>query len=95
MTMSWLADRKATTTAAKAVPTGSVFGSVIPSASIAAPSRNWIVSAQLRRRPSRRVRTGIGNRSISGDHRNLRLYEARTRPKRPIAVSDTPNSASQ
>ena len=73
MTMSWLADRKATTTAASAVTPGSDRGSVKPSARIASASAGWIANAQPRRRPRRAVRIGIGNRSIAGDHRNLRL----------------------
>ncbi len=73
MTMSWLADRKATTTAAIAVAAGSLRGSVRPIARIAKASGTWIASAQLRRRPSRAVKNGIGSRSISGDHRNFRL----------------------
>ena len=73
MTMSWLADKKATTTAATAVTPGSAFGSVRPSARIASASAGWIAKAQPRRRPRRAVRNGFGSRSIAGDYRNLRL----------------------
>ena len=73
MTMSWLADKNATATAASAVMPGADLGSVSPSARIASASAGWIAKAQPRRRPSRRVRIGTGNRSISGDHRNFRL----------------------
>ena len=73
MTMSWLADRKATMTAAIAVAAGSLRGSVMPIARIAKANGIWIANAQPRRRPSRAVRNGIGRRSISGDHRNFRL----------------------
>ena len=53
------------------------------------------VKAQPRRRPSRAVTSGIGSPSISGAQRNLQLYEKRTSVKRPIAVSETPISASR
>ena len=73
MTMSWLADRKATTTAAIAVAAGSDRGSVRPSARIASASAGWIAYAQPRRRPRRLVTNGIGTRSMTGDHRNFTL----------------------
>ncbi len=38
---------------------------------------------------------GSGSRSITGAHRNLKLYEERTSVNSPIAVSDTPMSASR
>jgi hypothetical protein len=71
--MSWLADRNATMTAASAVAPGSNLGSVRPSARIASASGGWIANAQPRRRPRRAVRSGIGNRSMTGDHRNFML----------------------
>ena len=73
MTMSWLADRNATTTAASAVIHGSTSGSVKPSHRIASASAAWITSAQPRRRPSRVVIPGNGSRSMTGAHRNLKL----------------------
>ena len=73
MTMSWLADRKATTTAHSAIRPGSVRGSVRPSARIAAASSACSVSAQPRRRPKARVIHGSGRRSMNGDHTNLKL----------------------
>ena len=73
MTMSWLADRKATTIAASTVIHGSMSGSVKPSQRIASASAAWITSAQPRRRPSRVVIPGSGSRSMTGAHRNLKL----------------------
>src|SRR5215831_10746434 len=95
MTMSWLADKKATTTAASAVAAGSDRGSVMPSARIASASPGWIANAQPRRRPRRLVTNGIGMRSMIGDHKNFTLYEMPTSAKRPIEVRDTPTSDSQ
>ena len=48
-------------------------GSVSPIAKIAIASKPWVSSSQLRRRPSRRVRTGSGIWSMIGDHRNLKV----------------------
>jgi hypothetical protein len=95
MTMSWLADRNATMTATNAAVHGLTPGSVKPSPRIASASASWITNAQPRRRPSLVVTPGSGRRSISGAQRNLKLYEKRTSVKSPIAVSDTPTSASR
>ena len=73
MTTSWLADRNATATAASATRPGETSGSQNAIAISANASSAWIASAQLRRRPSARVSTGIGTRSITGAQRNFRL----------------------
>lgn len=73
MTMSWLAEQKATITASSAVWPGSMRGSTAPRPSSAATSAAWVASSQPRRRPNTRDRTGSGSRSISGAHRNFRL----------------------
>ena len=69
MTMSWLAERKATTTAASAVHQGSTAGSVKPMARMASASATWMMIAQPRRRP----RKGGRIWSSSGAQRNLKL----------------------
>ncbi|BBK33882.1 hypothetical protein STHU_45160 [Allostella humosa] len=73
MTMSWVADRKATASAAMAVSAGSTAGSVRPSRAMAAMRAAWTASVQPRRRPKRPVRTGRGRLSTSGAQRNFRL----------------------
>ena len=77
MTMSWLADRNATTTAASAVAPriDQRIGNAERTGS-PAPAPPGSANAQPRRRPSRAVIPGSGSRSISGAHRNLKLYES-------------------
>ena len=73
ITMSWLADRKATATASAAIATGAAAGSEKPSRRIATASRAWIAISQARRRPKRRPAGAAGMRSISGDQTYLKL----------------------
>ena len=49
----------------------SLVGLLAPNCQIATTSSAWITNSQLRRCPNRRVKTGIGNRSTSGAHRNF------------------------
>ena len=95
MTMSWLAEKKATRRAKNAVPAGFSAGLVDAMATIDAISAAWVAMAQPRRRPSSRPRTGSVIRSITGAHRNLNVYGVLTREKRPMAVSETPSILSQ
>ena len=71
MTMSWLADRKATTKAIAAIKGRFSRGSPVPRMAIDSASRHWIASIQPRRRPSQRVSSGSESWSINGDHRNF------------------------
>ena len=73
ITMSWLAEAKATTIAHRAVTPGLVEGSVWPSMMSEMISAICVTSAQLRRRPSRRVSQGTGAWSMIGAQTNLKL----------------------
>ena len=95
MTMSWLAEQKATMTANRAVHHNSVTGFVDPSASSASAKQAWVTSAQPRRRPHRRVTTGRRSRSISGAQANFSAYGRVTSENRPMASLLTPPSRSQ
>ena len=65
--MSWLADRKATSAASRAIATGALRGSPKPTAAMLTTSASWIVTSQPRRCPS----TGGRSASKAGDQRNL------------------------
>ena len=56
MTMSWLAEKNATSTAMSAVQNGAVMGSVRLSPTRLAATPAWNSNAQDRRRPSAAVR---------------------------------------
>ena len=73
MTMSWLAEVKATMIANSAVIAGSSAGDVEARPRMAAINATWVVTAQARRRPRRALRTGNGTRSTRGAHRNLKV----------------------
>ncbi len=95
--MSCVAEAKATITAQNTVRTrpSSAAGSTGAMPAIATTSAHCASSIQPRRRPKRRVSTGSGSRSTSGDHRNLNEYAMPTSPNRPISVSDTPACSSR
>ena len=71
MTMSWLAEAKATRSAKRAVAPRLAAGSVMPMSAMPASRRLCAASAQPRRRPSLRLRTGSASRSTSGAHSTL------------------------
>ncbi len=73
MTMSWLAELKATSTAKKAVSAGAAAGSLVPSSTRLAASASWVTIAQPRRRPRRPSGPGRRIWSISGAQTNFRL----------------------
>lgn len=52
-------------------------------------------SIQERRRPSQRLSSGIGARSIKGAQSTLIEWAIPTQLKKPMAVSSTPRSRSQ
>jgi hypothetical protein len=92
--MSWLAEKNATASAQTAVAKGAEAGSLRPMPAIDTASPSWVARAQPRRRPRRRVRSGIGAWSIAGAHTNFQLYGRPTRAKSPIVWRSTPTSRS-
>ena len=70
MTISWLAEKKASRQAAAKTGHSAREGSQTLIARIVRVSSSWIGSIQPRLRPNRRSRPG-GVRSISGAHRNF------------------------
>ena len=70
MTMSWLAERKATRVATSAVSTGAPAGSQTPTAAMVATSATWMQASQPRRWPNPR-KAGGRSASSAGDQRNL------------------------
>jgi hypothetical protein len=71
MTMSWVAEAKATARANSARLTSWVVGSENAMPASAAMMVSWENSIQLRRRPIQRDSQGSGSRSTSGDHSHL------------------------
>ena len=95
--MSWVADATATTLVQKTTchrPAG-VAGLSGASADTATRRVSCASSIQARRRPRRRVSTGSGRRSTSGDHRDFSEYAMPTSPTSPISVSVTPACSSR
>ena len=71
MTMSWVAETKATKAAKAAITARFRAGSVPDISQRPIISNTCSTIIQLRRCPSRRVRPGTWVRSISGAHRNF------------------------
>src|SRR5215470_15955723 len=84
MTMSWLADRNATTTAASAVGHGLATGSVRPSTRMATASAACNVSAQPRRRPRRVVTRAV---LLSSDLDRAEACHTKNRPCEAVHTS--------
>ena len=89
-TMSWLAEKNATTAARYAIAQMSSFGCSSPKTGIAMSSSTCVASIQPRRRPN----IGRPKRSMSGDHRNFHVYGSWISAKRPIAFKSTPSERS-
>ncbi len=93
--MSCVAEPKATATAHHTMGAKASCGSVSAIITSAPMMTACDTSSQLRRRPSRRVSTGIGMRSTSGDQTHLKPYASPTQLKKPIVVRSMPASRSQ
>ncbi len=73
MTISWLAETNATSTAPATTSGSDLAGSLNPSRTIAAISNSCVKTSQPRRRPNRRDRNGTSRASISGAQMNLKV----------------------
>ena len=71
MTMSCVADVKATSSAPRPTISGADTGSRVPRNRMAAIKASCEATSQPRRRPSRAVSHGTGRASTIGAHRNL------------------------
>ncbi len=98
MTMSWVAEAKATTSAsppntiswssrtpARTRPPSPGCTSAIPTSAAATTSCASIIHP--RRRPSQRPRTGASSLSTSGAHRNFSEYASPTQDRNPMVDS--------
>src|SRR5262245_21027930 len=94
MTISWVDDEKATSTARAPMDTSpcDVPTEAIPKSPMA--MSDWVSSIQLRRRPSQPI-TGASRRSTTGAHKNFREYASPTHDRKPIACRVVPWSRSQ
>jgi len=75
MTISWVADEKPSSTAARAIMTifrPPMAGLVLAIQTMAMMMKTWAKSSHERRLPSRRVSSGRGIRSTSGAQMNLK-----------------------
>ena len=86
--MSWLALKKVTRMATRAVSPGFAAGLVSPNPTMAPANSTWATSSHPRRRP----RKGGVKRSNRGDQKNLSVYGSPTRAISPISSRSTPSS---
>jgi hypothetical protein len=73
--MSWVAAEKPSSTAARAMWVRLLppwAGSMAAMSRMAPAMASWATSSQARRRPSQRVSSGSGKRSMSGAQTNLK-----------------------
>ena len=90
--MSWVAAVKPIANAPSAVMVSDTCGSNEEVHSSAATTANWAASSQARRRPSAAVSQGIGSRSTSGAHTNLKEKPIAAQLKNVIVARSTPAS---
>ena len=93
--MSCVAEPNAASNANQTIGISAIFGS-----DSAMPIRPQTIidcdsSSQLRRRPNRRVSSGMGKRSTSGAQHHLKPYARPTHDKYPIVERLTPASRNQ
>ncbi len=95
ITMSWVADAVATSSAPSATSPGADAGSVRPRNTIATISSTCENTSQPRRRPSKRDSTGTSSASTSGAQMNFAVYGVPTSANSPMVPRLTPASRIQ